>query len=233
MTRPNWFKIFFALAGILAIACGILGVMLLWEGLQMARASTRAVNAAAATQASLQNLAISTQNNLGSLHDSVAADEKVLNATLVDLHRVVLDAGGITTQARGILRKVNRATDAEIAYWEQGSTKLNTVLSTTNRAVENINKIIVKTGPAIDAFTETAQNAARVTGSPMLTATLANVADTTHSMAGVADDAHTETTLLVGATRKALTPRGKLSAIFHGLLGGTLTFAELAYYLTH
>lgn len=49
--------------------------------------------------------------------------------------------------------------------------------------------------------------------------------------AGIASDAHEETTLIVGKTREAFAPQNKFLTVLKALGGGTLSVAELVYYL--
>lgn len=87
--------------------------------------------------------------------------------------------------------------------------------------------------PVLSNFAEAGQAATDDLSDPSIKATLANMNRTTFEVAGVATDAHTETTLLVGKTQDAFKPKNKALTILEMLVGNTVTGAELFYYLRH
>jgi hypothetical protein len=66
-----------------------------------------------------------------------------------------------------------------------------------------------------------------------LSESLPDLQATVHETRGIAEDVHTETGLIVGKTKEALTPESKIKMILKGLVNGTLTAASLWYYLSH
>jgi len=214
----------------LAICAGALGCLLLWE-----------------TLAAVRDIHRETLLTIEHLNRDII----VAGGTLANIEKASRAATDAATEQRAYWAQVARRTnedlrqvgalvgaaghavqslDAAIAH---ADSEVARVSDASAESARRVGETISALQPGIAALTETATNAARLTGDPALPATLASVRDATASMAGVAADAHAESTLLVGATQKALTPRGKLSAIFHGIIGGTLTAAELFYYLSH
>jgi hypothetical protein len=113
-----------------------------------------------------------------------------------------------------------------------------TELSTT--AAANLAQTMEGLRPTLANLSRASAAAADALADPQINETLqhlddtaAHAADAANQMAGVAADAHAETGLIVGQTREAFKPQNKLLSIAKMLAGGTVTVAELLYYLTH
>jgi hypothetical protein len=62
--------------------------------------------------------------------------------------------------------------------------------------------------------------------------TTGNLADTSKETAGISSDLHQETSILLAQTKKALEPEAKWKSVLRMAFNGTLSTAELVYYLT-
>jgi len=85
----------------------------------------------------------------------------------------------------------------------------------------------------LESLRRTTDAATAQISDPSIKTSLANVAAASEQMAGVASDAHTESGLIVAQTREAFKPKNKVLAVLQLIGGGTVTAAELFYYLTH
>ena len=68
---------------------------------------------------------------------------------------------------------------------------------------------------------------------PKIQASLENIQETSHDIEGVAQNADTESGLIVDQTRKAFAPKNKFLSILQMVGGGAINGAELYYYFTH
>ena len=228
MTRFR--NILIVLLGLLAVVAGVVGVLLLIEGLEMARDFHR-------------------EGLLTIEH--VNRDLIVLGGTISHVEHATREAEAASKEQRAYWAAISKQTNRDLADLDHSIVALGRAADAASPAVAGVQRdlgavsvqsaatvkqvgdTIAALQPAVQALTETATNAARLTSDPALAATLQHVSAATDQMAGVATDTHAMTTKLDQALGKALTPRGKLSAILHGILGGTLTAAQLVYYLSH
>jgi hypothetical protein len=187
-----------------------------------------------------------------------AAITRQAQATLLDYSRFSQDATGVTAELRSTLKAVKKANEQTAANAARSSATLNTdlvkfgkLLDQASYTVENVDMeasalshqasdvltdahgAIVDAQPAIANFNRAAAGAAEVMNDPAIHATLTNVEQTSQQVVGIATDAHTETTLIVGKTKEALAPKNKFLAILQMVVGNTVTAAELFYYLSH
>jgi hypothetical protein len=109
---------------------------------------------------------------------------------------------------------------------------LTATLKNTAGLTQQTQEEISALGPAIQNLSKASASAAEIMSDPSIRDSLRNVDATSIQMAGVAADAHTESTLLVGRTKEALKPPNKYTAAAKLVLGSTLTVAELIFYLT-
>lgn len=187
----------------------------------------------------------------------IPATATQLRATLLDVARFTQDATGVTAEVRKTLKSTQdsnqqiakNSADATLALnmdlheLDQVINQLGSTVRSVNEdqgkvttavldTVGKINLTIDDARPGIQNLVRASAGAADLMNDPDNRKTLASLAATSDQMAGIATDAHTETGLIVGQTRKAFTPQNKFVAVMHALLGGTLTAAELVYYLT-
>jgi hypothetical protein len=179
-------------------------------------------------------------------------------ATLLDYSRFSQDATGVTAEMRSTLKSVRKANEETARNSARATATLNAdlekfgkVLDQTSYAVENIDMITDALGhqasdvlsdahgairdaqPAIANFNRAAAGAADAMNDSAIRATLANVEQTSQQVVGIATDAHTETSLIVGQTKKAFEPKNKFWSILQLVIGQTINGAALYYYLSH
>lgn len=110
---------------------------------------------------------------------------------------------------------------------------LTATLKNTAGLTQETQEQISALGPAIQNLSKASASAAEIMSDPSIRDSLRNVDATSIQMAGVAADAHTETGILVDATRKAVKPQNKFVVVLKTLLGSVETAAALWYYLSH
>jgi hypothetical protein len=110
---------------------------------------------------------------------------------------------------------------------------LTATLKNTAGLTQQTQEEISALGPAIQNLSKASASAAEIMSDPSIRDSLRNVDATSIQMAGVAADAHTETGILVDATRKAVQPQNKFVVVLKTILGSTETAAALWYYLSH
>lgn len=110
---------------------------------------------------------------------------------------------------------------------------LTATLKNTAGLTQETQQQISALGPAIQNLSKASASAAEIMSDPSIRDSLRNVDATSIQMAGVAADAHTETGILVDATRKAVKPQNKFVVVLKTLLGSVETAAALWYYLSH
>lgn len=115
--------------------------------------------------------------------------------------------------------------------------QLRVAIVDTNKNFGLVSDSVAATAQSLKPITE---NVARVTAiaaeslaDPNIKDAVKNIDATTLELAQATQDVHTETTLIVGETRKAFKPENKFVSILKAVAGGTVTGAELFYYLTH
>ena len=106
----------------------------------------------------------------------------------------------------------------------------HTLLSHTTIDIDSISDSLK---PGVDNFVLASSQARELLSSPDIPSTLHNVNLTSSQVLGIATDTHTETGLIVGKTREAFAPKNKFLSVLQMVGGGTVTAAELFYYLTH
>ncbi len=199
----------------------------------------------------------------GELAWSVHVARPHLLVTLENVDRTVIVAGAAAGDVERSARVWESASKAQIAASTAvlGSTKsalsaLQVLVSKTDAqlngyilpslatAVSQQNQSLLATQkglqdeleafrPVLANLTSASASAASAMANPAIPASLDNVQAISKALQGVAEDAHTETGLIVAQTRQAFKPKNKFLAVLQFIGGGTISAAELYYYLTH
>jgi len=133
------------------------------------------------------------------------------------------------TDLAGLGKVIDRA-DGAVAHLDAAIVEQNANATAAAAALE---ASLGNLAPAVKSATESLDNVAKITGDPAIADTLANIQKTSAEAAGIAADAHTETGLIVQQTRQAFKPKNKFLAVLQMLGNGTISGAELYFYLTH
>lgn len=169
---------------------------------------------------------------LNATRKSVLTPEQV--KTLVDKAGRVLDNTNVAL--------VNASTTITSA--NKSMTHLDDVLTETAQVVPTVNQSVIRVTSDVDSVvknvnpllmnaTTATKAAALAMSDPSIHETLVHVDNTSANMEGITNDVHTETGLIVARTKDAFKPQNKALAIAKFLGGGTISLAELFYYLTH
>ena len=223
MTRFR--NILIVLLGLLAVVAGVVGVLLLIEGLEMARdfhkeglltlehvnreliviggltanveKSSRAVEAAAQEQRTYwREISKQTNTDLAELNHTIVALGRTADAASASLAGIQRDIGDITIQSVSSIRAIGNTASA--------------------------------LQPGIQALTETAQNSARITGSPFITSTLTNLAETSQHTAAIAANVEATSADIKEAVHRSTRPASWTVRIGTFLLEKTVQAAQIA-----
>lgn len=217
-------RIFFAVLPALAICAGVLGLMLLWEGLQTVRDFHRE---GMLTVEHTNRLLIVAGGMVGNVEKSTRAVEaaateqraywreisKQTNSDLEAFHSLILSANDAAKQI----------TNSSVRIEKEASG----ISAASVDSIKRVGDTIASLQPGIQALTETAQNASKLVADPHLPATFAH-------LDGAAADFHVITTDTRRVVHKAandyLTPKGKLTLAGKVFLSNLPTFVYIAFH---
>jgi hypothetical protein len=114
-----------------------------------------------------------------------------------------------------------------------GKAGMQGLIPQATAALQQITADTKQLEPSLENFSRGTQGLANAANDPSIQASLKSLATVTEQTAGVATDAHAETSLILGQTRKAFEPESRVKTILKMLFNGTLNGAELFYYLSH
>lgn len=192
----------------------------------------------------------------------LADDSKQLQQAITDADRTTIIVGGVArnlelesrtwanqeaalanqsstaiNSLNASLRAVNTFTLTATSLLESQSQSLKSLEQTASQSISAMGTSVAQLSPAAQAALSNLNSASQELrdqlSDPAIRATLANLESTSQQVAGVASDAHTETGLIVSQTRQAFKPKNRLLSILKMLGGGTVTGAELVYYMSH
>ena len=223
MTRFR--NILIVLLGLLAVVAGVVGVLLLIEGLEMARDFHREglltiehVNrdliVLGGTISHVEHATREAEAASKEQRAYWATISKQTNTDLLELERVL--QSGISTMSQ-LQRTVNHL-DAGISLLESQSTA----------TIKQVGDTVAALQPGIQAMTETAQNSARITGSPFITSTLTNLAETSQHTAAIAANVEATSADIKEAVHRSTRPASWTVRIGTFLLEKTVQAAQIA-----
>jgi hypothetical protein len=159
---------------------------------------------------------------------TVAQAGAEITATRKDIDQLVRPTQNLeaTWSAAGLTAAQSLAKERDSFAAQQAS-----YLALTDGGVKietDVDAAVNSAAPGIKNFVNASAAADDLIADPANKQTLAHI----NTITDQAADGHTETTLLVGATRKAFAPQNKFLTVAKAMLGGTLTAAELVYYLS-
>jgi hypothetical protein len=183
---------------------------------------------------------------------SLTAD---IHNTATDYQRLAQEAVGTMAPLRATLKASKDSSDAIAKNSAQATLTLNTdlikvgtlldkgnntlgdldfaVTQMSENMTSDVNQTVVSLRPAIQNLVSASAGAADAMNDPAIKATLANMQSASGQVVGIAEDAHTESSLVVAQTRQAFKPKNKFLAVLQMLGGGAVTAAEGFYYFTH
>jgi len=223
MTRFR--NILIVLLGLLAVVAGVVGVLLLIEGLEMARDFHREglltiehVNrdliVLGGTISHVEHATREAEAASKEQRAYWATISKQTNTDLLELERVL--QSGTSTMSQ-LQRTVNHL-DAGISLLESQSTA----------TIKQVGDTVAALQPGIQAMTETAQNSARITGSPFITSTLTNLAETSQHTAAIAANVEATSADIKEAVHRSTRPASWTVRIGTFLLEKTVQAAQIA-----
>ena len=170
-----------------------------------------------------------------------------IHFTAQDYRRVAQDTVGVTAQLRKTLKASEDSSKQLVANSAQATATLNSDLAILGTLETNANDALSamrergaalgdQAGDTLDEIHSAASKAEPIMETVSLDVDRAGpILDDAKQVSaqgvGIATDTHTETTLIVGQTREAFKPKNKFLSIVQLLAGGTLSGAELFYYL--
>lgn len=144
-----------------------------------------------------------------------------LNSDLIQMGRLLATGTSILNVQSDSLSALQVRVGTSLTQFTDMSSRLQPSINDLNVTMRNLSEF------------STALNQAEAEDFPKIQASLDNIEVITKQTAGVAEDTHTETTLIVGKTRKAFAPQNKFLSVLKLTGGSAVTVVELAYYLSH
>lgn len=192
----------------------------------------------------------SVRASLVVINTSVMSITAQVTPALADIHNIQIDTTRTESEMAGLLNATRHSmlTPVQVASLVGGANKVLTDTDTTilrlNDTVTELATLTPVTEQVIRNVGNEAQSTLGVAQGVLATANADlcdtritkvedNLITTSTNVVGITDDIHTESMLVVGKTQEAFKPQNKFLSISKGLLGGTLTAAELFYYLSH
>jgi len=223
MTRFR--NILIVLLGLLAVVAGVVGVLLLIEGLEMARDFHReGLLTLEHVNRELVVIGGLTANvEQATRAAKAAADKQSVYWDSIGKQslRTVEDADRLLQSATVTVQHLTRAAD-------NLDVELSNLSGQSATSIRQVGDVVAALQPGIQALTETAQNSARITGSPFITSTLTNLAETSQHTAAIAANVEATSADIKEAVHRSTRPASWTVRIGTFLLEKTVQAAQIA-----
>ena len=218
-------NILIVLLGLLAVVAGVVGVLLLIEGLEMARDFHREwlltlehVNRELVVIGGLTaNVEKSSRAVEAAAQEQRAYWREISKQTNRDLADLDTTIRALSDSAREVTSTAHTA-----------GASIGELSAQTSASVQKIGDTVAALQPGIQALTETAQNSARITGSPFITSTLTNLAETSQHTAAIAANVEATSADIKEAVHRSTRPASWTVRIGTFLLEKTVQAAQIA-----